>query len=354
MSRLVFREARPEDDAQLTRLIATPMPGDLSLSFARQPSFLEACAQCGPARRVLVAVDGEDVVALTSFFLREYWWDGQFRQVWTLSDFRALPERAGFGITGQGWKALRGMLGGYPAMLSVVRDNDRALALFSKPRPGWPRLHPIADLRTNLSPLLPLPACPSGVYQTRRLSQEELMGVLGQPPTPPDPHVEGDDLRPLIEFEELGALTAPANEFWGVFERHSGKLCGSAGLWNQRAFRQVRIHSYGGWYRRLDRLGQTLRLPLLPRPGSEVPVCSASLLRCPEPAAWSVLLGRLKTEARRQGAKFLVWCREGSNPPNLSFAYHSRLYQVLWNDEIPLPTLAKPDTNPLGFEVAWL
>lgn len=345
MSRLVFREARPEDDAQLTQLIATPMPGDLSLSFTRQPSYLKACSQCGPTRRVLVALDGERVVALTSFFLREYWWDEQPRQVWTLSDFRALPERAGFGITGQGWKALRGMLGGHPAMLSVVGDNKRALALFSKPRPGWPRIRPIADLRTNLSPLLPLPAWASRRYTTRRLTQDELKAVIDEKPPL---------LGPLIEVGELGDLTAPSNQFWGVFEGHSGKLCGSAGLWNQSAFRQIRIHSYRGWYGRLSRLGQALRIPLLPPPGSEVPVCTASLLRCSDPAAWSVLLRRLKSEARRQGAKFLVWCREGSNPLNLSFAYPSRLYQVLWDDEKPLPTLAKPDHYPLGFEVAWL
>ncbi len=345
MSRLVFREARPEDDAQLTRLIATPMPGDLSLSFARQPSYLAACAQCGPHRRVLVATDGETVVALVSFFLREYWWDGQPRPVWTLSDFRALPERAGFGITGQGWKALRELLGDYPAMMSVVQDNDRAFALFSKPRPGWPRLVPIAPLHTNLSPLLPVPTWPSLRYETRRLTREELLRTLKTKPAA---------LSPLLESQEFGTVAAPSEEFWGVFERFSGRLCGSAGLWNQRAHRQVRIHAYSGWYGRLERLGQLLRRPLLPPVGSEVPVRSVSFLRCPEPTAWSVLLRRLKTEARRQGAKFLVWCREGPSPSDLGFTYRSHLYQVLWNDENPLPALAKPDHNPLGFEVAWL
>ena len=90
-----FREARPQDDAQLTQLVGSPMPGNLSLAFCREPSYLESCVSCGPMRRVLTAVEVETVVALCSFFLREYQWAGQARQVWTLSNFRAVPEQAG-------------------------------------------------------------------------------------------------------------------------------------------------------------------------------------------------------------------------------------------------------------------
>lgn len=341
MSRLVFREARPEDDAQLTRLIALPMPGNLSLSFTREPSYLQACAHCGPPRRVLTALEGDKVVALTSFFLREYWWDGQPRQVWTLSDFRALPQRAGYGITGQGWKALRELLENQPAMLSVVEDNTRALALFSKPRPGWPSLYPIAELRTNLTPLLPFPSWPSQRYHTRRLSPEEILNVLSRDPQP---------LQPLIEAKDFG--TTIARDFWGVFQGE--QILGFAGLHDQSRYRQVRIHSYAGWYKRLHRLGRALHLPLLPEPGREIPIRIASLLHCPNPSAWRALRAALCQEARRQKAAFLVWCRAGPNPTNLSFAYRSRLYQILWEGEKPLPALAKSGSDPLSFEVAWL
>lgn len=341
MSRLVFREARPEDDAQLTRLIALPMPGNLSLSFTREPSYLKACAHCGPPRRVLTALEGDKVVALTSFFLREYWWDGQPRQVWTLSDFRTLPKRAGYGITGQGWKALRELLDNKPAMLSVVEENTRALALFSKPRPGWPSLHSIANLRTNLTPLIPFPNWPSKRYKTRRMNPEEILNALQRNPQP---------LQPLIEAKDFG--TTIAHDFWGVFQ--GDQLVGYAGLHDQRTHRQVRIHSYGGWYKRLHRLGRALHLPLLPEPGGEIPLRTASLLHCPDPSAWRVLRQRLQKEARSQKAKFLVWCRAGPNPTNLSFAYRSRLYQILWEGEKPLPALAKSGSDPLSFEVAWL
>ena len=340
MSRLVFREAGPEDDAQLTQLIATPMPGDLSLSFQRRPSYLQACSLCGPPRRVLVALEGEQLVALTSFFSREYWWDGQFRSVWILSDFRALPQRAGFGITGQGWKALRTLLDDKPALLSVVEDNSRALSLFCKPRPGWPRLHPVAQLRTNLTPIFGWRTSFSHRYRVLRLDPDTFLQACSQTDVPLYPKVERADLEPF------------GSDLWGVFEGE--RLLGFAGLLDQSRHRQVVIHAYHGWYQKLYRLGCRLGLPLLPPPGSQVKHGTVGLLHCPDPAAWSALKSTLQTRAGSNGARFLVWCRAGRNPWNLSFTYRSRLFQILWEGENPLPTLAKSSADPLSFEVSWL
>ncbi|MDG7115644.1 hypothetical protein OVO14_11125, partial [Streptococcus pneumoniae] len=63
-----FREARDDDDGALTELIARPMPGHLSLSFRRSPSYLQSCRGCGPLRRVLVAEVQGQVVAMCSFY----------------------------------------------------------------------------------------------------------------------------------------------------------------------------------------------------------------------------------------------------------------------------------------------
>lgn len=337
MSRLVFSEAQPSDDEQLTQLIARPMPGDLSLSFSREPSYLNACARCGPPRRVLVAKEQDKIVALTSFFLRDYWWNEKPTEIWTVSDFRALPSKAGLGITGKGWKALRLLLDHKPAIISVVADNPRAVALFLKPRPGWPRLHPLADLRTNLTPLIFTRRPQNGPYQTRPLSAEELQRALKQNPQP---------LQPVVDDKDFGTTLPPADNYWGVF--HNDTLLGYAGLHDQSAHRQIRIHSYAGWYQILA------RLRLLPQPGSEIPLRTASLVHCPDSTAWSVLKQRLEHEAKQQNAKFLVWCRAGRAPLDLSFTYRSRIYQLVWEGEKPLPPLAKKGPHPLSFEVAWL
>lgn len=332
-----FRPARPEDDAQLTRLVSQPMPGDLSLAFCREPSYLGSCAQYGPPRRVLTAVEGDRVVALCSFFLREYHWDGQPRAVWTLSDFRALSSKAGLSITGRGWKCLRGMLDGIPAVISVLHDNRRALRLFSKPRPGWPSLRPVGDLCTNITPLWrwPRSAQPSTVAPLER--GQVLAFHAGHP----------EPLRPLLGESDFGTVLPPAQRFWGVFD-DTGSLQGCAGLSEPAAFRQVKIHGYSGVYKWLRRLS------LLPRVGSTVPLSFASLLHCRQPEAFRALFERLKSEARAAGSRFLVWCQGGPDLTawwdRLRLRYKSRLFQVLWDGDPPLPPLR----GPLSPEVAWL
>ena len=338
-----FREARPQDDAQLTQLVGSPMPGNLSLAFCREPSYLESCVSCGPIRRVLTAVEGETVVALCSFFLREYQWAGQARQVWTLSDFRAVPEQAGRSITGRGWTAIRSLLDGRPAMISVLRDNQRALKLFSKPRPGWPRLAPIGDLCTNITPLWKWPRV-SHPHSVRVLDQAEVADFVNG---------SKEALSPLVDPNDFGTVLPPAQRFWGVFG-NDGRLVGCAGLSESGNFRQVKIHSYAGFYGKLHLIGRYLGLPMLPEPGSKVRLSTACLLHCPQPGPFRALFDRLKAEAQAVGSKFLVWCRGGDDPTwpwdRLRFRYHSRLYQLLWEGDQPLPQLS----SPLGYEVAWL
>lgn len=332
-----FRQARPEDDAQLTRLVSQPMPGNLSLAFCREPSFLKSCALCGPARRVLTAVEGERVVALCSFFLREYHWEGQSQAVWTLSDFRALSSKAGLSITGRGWKCLRGLLDGLPAMISVLHDNPRALQLFSKPRPGWPRLRPIGDLCTNITPLWRWPRT-RHCHHVTSIAPEQMMAFQASHPEP---------LRPLVQCEDLGTVLPPSHRFWGVYDR-AGILQGCAGLSEPSAFRQVRIHGYAGVYRWLHRFS------LLPGVGSTVPLSFASLLHCRHPRAFRALFERLKSEARAAGSRFLIWCQGGPDLTSwwdrLRLRYGSRIFQVLWDGDRPLPELR----GPLSPEVAWL
>ena len=337
-----FLDARPEHDPELTRLMALPMPGNLSLAFCREPSYLAGCQRCGPPRHVLTAHDGSRLVALCSYFLREYEWAGTPRQVWTLSDFRALPEAAGQSVTGRGWKAIRERLNGLPAIISVLGDNARALRLFHKPRPDWPRLHPVAELTSNLTPLLN-PAAGRPRLTVHPLTKGQLVDYVNSSKEP---------LRPLIESRDFGSVLPSIDRFWGV--SRGGKLVGCAGLSETPDYRQIRIQAYHGWYARLYRLNRALRLPLMPAPGTHVPISTASLLLCPDPAAFRALFQHLKHEARRAGSRFLVWSRGGPDNSTLldrlRFRMPSRLYQLLWDGDSPLPAL----TGPRGFEVAWL
>lgn len=342
-----FREARPSDDPQLTQLVSTPLPGGLQLAFCREPSYLKACAECGPPRRVLVAADGEEILGLCSAFRRPFWCHSKVQNLWIVSDFRARPSAAGRGITGRGWTALRDILGGEPALISLLDENPRSRRLFSKPRPGWPRLHPIIDLQTHISPLLSWPDPPSlPEVSARAVSAQQASAFFQE---------EGakEDLFPVIESTDFGTILGSSEHLLGVFEHD--RLVGCAGLWDPSDHRQVKVHGYGGMFAQAHRWTRKLSPKMgLPEPGTNVPVSFVCPLLCQDPEHFRTLLAALRTEARRAGSQFLIWCRGGGGTSRwfdpFRFSYPSALYQLLWDDDAPF-------TGPLesrGFEVAWL
>ena len=56
MSGIEIDLARPSDDAELRRILReTPTPGEISISFQREPSFFEASDVEGPFHQTVVA-----------------------------------------------------------------------------------------------------------------------------------------------------------------------------------------------------------------------------------------------------------------------------------------------------------
>lgn len=328
---IVYREAEECDDAQLTELIASPMPGDLSLSFRREPSYLRSCAECGPPRRVLVAVEGKKILALCSYFLHRYRVGETERELWTVGDFRASPEAAHRSITGRGWVALRQRLGGKPALISVIDQNSSALRLFQKARKGWPSLHKVADLQTFLFPLVKSPSVPEyGVVKPcrrvmvsalRRWTRSHLSPVWNAESLPPS-----ETLTALSSGTELTAVAA---------------------LWDRESHRQWQVAGYAGDYAKLSRLG------LLPGLGQRISVTSVGFLAGRDLDSSRDLFLKLHTRARRQGHDILVFSQDAQKErpfpkwwPRLS--YPSTLYQLLWSGDEEIPFAAA------DYPVCWL
>lgn len=315
-----YREAEWVDDAQLTELVASPMPGDLSLSFRSDPSYLRSCAECGPPRRVLVAEEEGRILALCSRFLHRYRVEGAVREIWTVGDFRARPEVAHRSITGRGWLALRDRLEGKPALISVVNQNSTALRLFGKARKGWPRLHRVADLQTFLFPLFGSTMKPE--YGAVCPSLSEVVASLERSA---EPH-----LVPLLEEASL----PPRESFLALSS--GADLVAFASLWDRQSHRQWQVARYSGIYSKLFRLG------LLPRPGHRISVVTACFVAGRDLDGLRELFRVLYLRARRQGYDFLVFSQDAKKErpfppwwPRLS--YPSTLYQLLWEGDEELP-----------------
>ena len=332
-----FREARAEDDSALTRLVAIPMPGDLSLSMAREPSMLASCASHGPPRRVLVAEEKNELMAVCTHFLWRYRVGTEVRELWTVADFRAERRAAASSVTGLGWRALRERVEGKPAEISLVEDNPISLRLFSKARKGWPGLHRVARLKTLMLPLAALPPVHPGLGLFQP-AEEQIRRILNE---------DRRHLAPVFEKDDIGCVTPGPENF---LAHHDGvRLAACGALWDPSEHRQIRIAGYGGLYARMKRWCS----PLLPERGSEVRVCFAAFLRGSCRRAIRRVFRGLATRAKERGAQFLVWGGDAGEPQPFPrhwphFKMESSLYQLCGDGEEQLPHAE------CGYEVAWL
>lgn len=336
-----FREATAEDDARLTQLVAKPMPGDLSLAMTREPSLLDACRRHGPRRRVLTAVDGEDIVAVCTYFPWLYQIRGEARRVWTVADFRAEKQAAGRSVTGLGWQALRQRLNGEPAVISLVHDNPVSLRLFSKQRKGWPRLSKVGQLETLILPLalVPREKDRGGLVQP---SARQIARLMKERPS---------HLEPLIAEDDVGDVTPGVESFLACHDGSRLSACGA--LWDPSDCRQVKVSGYSGLYARLRAACRRLRLPLLPDPGHQVKLRFASFLRGGCEVSRRRILGALIGRAKDSGAHFLVLGQDAGQVLPFPrywprFTVRSSLYQLCWEGDSEL------GFGSTGYEVAWL
>jgi hypothetical protein len=336
-----FREALPEDDDKLTRLVGKPMPGELSLSRTCEPSLLEACARQGPPRQILTAVDEESILAVCTYFPWDYWVGGETRRVWTVSDFRAERRAANKSVTGLGWQALRERLDGVPALMSLVDDNPVSHRLFSKGRKGWPRLRRVARMKTLILPLALLPTTRQEAGLIRPKA-EVILRALNRQTRHLTPHISADD---------LGRVTPAPENFIACHDGCSVVSCGA--LWDASDYRQIKISGYSGIYATIRSFCRRIGWNLLPEPGSSVQVRFACFLRGTCKESRSRVFQGLVERARLQGAQFLIWGQDAEDEAPFPgywprFTMGSTLYQLKWSDELDLGFARS------GYEVAWL
>lgn len=340
---MIFREAQEMDDEQLTRLFSKPMPGDLSLSLTRTPSYLKSCRLLGPSRRVLTAVEKQDVLALCSFFSWPYRLNNEIRNLWTIADFRADDRAAHRSVTGRGWIALRKLLDDNPALISVVSDNPISKRLFSKKRRGWPTLRPVARLQTLMFPLLGSASLVSGLVQPK---VSALCSFLNR-------QNETRQFAPVFCDEHFGTVLPRGEDFLAVTDGARILACGT--LWNPERFRQTRVAGYRGHYAKLFQWSSRFKMGVLPNPNSIVPIGFAAFLRGSDQQALALVAKGLASRAKEQGLSFLVWggdAQESAPFPRhwFRFTYPSELFQLVWDGDSPLV----PSEAFCGYEVSWL
>ena len=155
-SDVYFEAASPEDDAAIRRLLRrTPMPGDVTIGYHREPSFFRSLLPMGNRTQVAVGrpADNPDrVVALGCRTIRELFVEGTPQRVGYLSQMRVDPEYRGRGLVDQGFRKIREWHEDDPTPYSYATITDENPAarkrLVGRSDGAIPPFRPLADLHT--------------------------------------------------------------------------------------------------------------------------------------------------------------------------------------------------------------
>lgn len=371
MGRYQFELATRADDAELRSILAaTPMEGQVSLSFRREPSYFDAAVVEGQFQQVVICRDSRDkrIAGFGCRSVRTVYVNGQPTPIGYLSALRALPEYRNRGLVARGYAYLKQLHadGRTPLYLTTISaGNERALSILTSGRAGLPTYGFAGNYHTlviSLRQRRPPPAA-SGSIEVRAASQDDLHEVLEflhtvGPARQFFPCYEEGDF-----FGQRGTLRDLApSDLLLAFRGH--QLVGMLGGWDQHAFKQSVVERYPNpllWSRPLYNAWARLRGGTkLPRPGSSFRYLTAALpvVLDNDPTVFAALFETLLSQAAQGACDFLVIGLHESDPllslvqPFQLGCYLTRTYLVWWDEGDSL--VAQMDDRPPYYELGCL
>ncbi len=359
--RVEFAVASGRDEAEIRRLLRdNPMPGRISLSLEREPDYFADARMPGESKQTIIAREGGRVVCTGSCTLRRRFVNGVPRRVGYLGGLRLDARHAGrFDLLRRGYDFFRELQADEPAdfyFTSIATDNARARAVLERGLPGLPAYEFIGDFVTRL---LPTNLSPAREHEkgNRPGSWAEQVAMLNQ-------QNRRHQFAPCWSDAELAALHPLGLDLADFHRITSGVEFASAGIWDQRIFKQTVIRGYASPLKQARpllniarRFTGGIRLPAM---GETLANAFILNLTASENQKEVVqLLKLLLGIAAGRGIELLT-LGLAANDPRLRWVrrhfrgreYHSRLYLVHW------PELGGParelDERILGPEAAWL
>lgn len=356
------------DDDELRRLLAeTPVPGSVTLTYEREPSFFIGARAEGEAPVTVMARDKGRVVGLGTLASRPAWVNGAVARVGYLSQLRLAPTHRGrFDLLAAGFARLEEIHRSDPldaCFTTVVADNTVARGFLEASPRRLPTYTALGEMVTLAC--LVRGARPSKDARGPRVERgsagllPDIAAFLAQRGADHQlaPHWTADMLASDAWCPEL----RPEDFF---VARDGERIVGCVALWDQRGFKQNVVRGYGPGLdtlrRWLDRAPAWMRLPRLPRVGEPLPGAYLShLALLPERHdALHALLDAAHAEAAGRGLGLLYLGLGGASPflatvkrYGLTITYRSVVYQVTWKSSPVPPAL---DRRPPHVEVALL
>ena len=353
-----------EDEALRLLLRRIAMPGNITLTFQREPSFLLAEQAGSIASQVMVCKDctTDQIVGMGSRSIRSVYIDGKPARAGYLSMLRGVPEARGNIALARGYRYLHTLHtdGAVPYYFTtILDDNTGAKNLLTSARAGLPVYKPLSRLITYLIPLRRNRQLKSPANAASRVIQHQLPQAVTFLQQWNSQH----QFAPIYTLEDMLGQSKLLPAFrWENFYiyQERGEICGTLGVWDQQSFKQTVVTAYS---RKMQLLRPFYNLyatltgnPGLPPTGAEIKLLYASFQSGNE-SAFDALLNQVRADWSGKGYDYLSIgiCEDSKLSPIISCyatqRISSTIYIVYWQDD----SITLPEANrPVHIEIATL
>ena len=368
-------------DAEIANLLEqTHMQGRfIELDYQAKPSFLKAL-ECQGDQHDLALIRPEgfgELAGLGIRSVRKAFLAGKPSPIGYLHHLRLHPEIRGGHYLARGYRAIRDFFSKRHArvtLTSILEENEiaRDLLEHSRPASSMPVYQKVSRYLTALIPLKgpgkrwPVKLRPTENpadkrFIARKLSEndfEDLQGLFAQVGSSCEgiPVIEADSANPL-RLKQFPGLNV--SDFVGIFK--GKQLLAACGIWNQQAFRQIRVLKLGlslRLVRKLWNLGSPIfgKCPIPPFNGqvNQVLLDPWAIIPGYEKEIAGFLLSTAVIEACNRGHDFAAWgvCESHMAAQAIKsmyfIPYWSIIYQVYWPEHGPYNFEKRPLQLNLG------
>ena len=248
MSRFEFSLATADDDAELRqRMAADHMPGKISISFRREPSYFRGSRVQGRQVQVIkcVHLETQRIIGMGCRAMSTVWINGKQERVGYLADLRVQPGYRGSTLLARGYRYLRQLhqqdkVALYYSM--ILDDNLPARQLLESQRPSLPLYRDVGRILTPAIFLdLPRREIKLAGIEFRTARQEELGDIL-------------DFVNSCYARRQLAPVSGRDDFTQGRLQGldaqdiylalRAEKIVGVCAAWDQRGFRQTHVERY--------------------------------------------------------------------------------------------------------------
>jgi hypothetical protein len=275
-SRIAVELATVADDEELRELLRrSPIPGSISVTFEREPSFFGSCGVRGDFFQVGIGRDRRTgkIVGLGTRSVSSAFVNGRSTPLGYLSDLRLDPESRGGTLIARGYRFLRDLHEDHRAHLYttvIFSENHVALTSIAAGRAGLPAYH---DMGLVHSPGINIRRTKREIIANCEIlrGSQELLPDIVECLNRNNARRQFAPVHTVADFKTRWQNFNIADFYVAV---RGSRVVGVLGCWDQSSFKQTRVAGYSSRLRWMVPLANTLRpltgAPRFPERGEEL------------------------------------------------------------------------------------